>query len=254
MANVQRRALITAAACAASAVGLSFAVASRRASANTASTSAATLTAATTPAVRPSSTTAASASNTDAQPLDAEQSNRFRAWFVLLVSEQLRRGPNPRWYHRDCAGLVRFAVDETLRPHDFAWRKANGLTTRRLPPPLILTPAQAAWRQRWTRLDGSEGAFVTASALVQQNSMLVSRDINMARAGDLLFFDQGDDQHLMIWMGDYIAYHNGSRREDDTGLRAVSIQQLLTWSDVRWQPRIDNPNFIGVFRLRYLTR
>jgi uncharacterized protein len=187
--------------------------------------------------------------------LDAEQSRRFRAWFVLLVAQQLRQGPNARWYHRDCAGLVRFAVGETWRPHDAKWRAQNGLSERRLPPELELTPAQqAAWPQRWRRIDGSVGAFATAFSLVQENSVLVSRDINLAEPGDLLFFDQGDDQHLMIWMGNYIAYHNGRRTRDDTGLRAVGVQQLLTWSDVRWQPRSDNPNFIGVFRLRFLSR
>ena len=25
-----------------------------------------------------------------------------------------------------------------------------------------------------------------------------------------MFYDQGDDQHLMIWMGRSIAYHTGS--------------------------------------------
>jgi uncharacterized protein YfaT (DUF1175 family) len=186
--------------------------------------------------------------------LDPEQSRRFRAWFILVVSEQLRRGPNPRWYHRDCAGLVRFAVGETLRPHDAVWRRQNGFGDRRLPPELELTSAQRSWRQNWLRSDGSRGAFVEAEALVEQNSLPVSRDINLAEPGDLLFFDQGDDQHLMIWMGNYIAYHNGRRSLTDTGLRAVGVQQLLTWSDVRWQPRSDNPNFIGVFRLRYLSR
>lgn len=186
--------------------------------------------------------------------LDAEQSRRFRVWFVLLVAEQFRQGPNPRWYHRDCAGLVRFAASETLRVHDAKWRRDNGLLDRRLPPELDLTAAQADWRQRWRSFDGSVGPFATAFALVQENSVAVSRDINMAEPGDLLFFDQGDDQHLMIWMGSYIAYHNGHRTRDDTGLRAVGVEQLLTWSDVRWQPRSDNPNFIGVFRLRFLSR
>jgi uncharacterized protein YfaT (DUF1175 family) len=197
----------------------------------------------------------ADAAADDAQPLDAEQSRRFRAWFVLLVAEQLRQGPNARWYHRDCAGLVRFAVGETWRSHDAKWRAQNGLSNRRLPPELELTPAQqAAWPRRWRRIDGSVGAFVTAFSLVQENSVRISSDINLAEPGDLLFFDQGDDQHLMIWMGNYIAYHNGRRTRDDTGLRAVGVQQLLTWSDVRWQPRSDNPNFIGVFRLRFLSR
>lgn len=186
--------------------------------------------------------------------LDAQQTQRFRAWFTLLVAEQLHQGPNPRWTHRDCAGLVRFAVDETLRPHDAAWRKQNGLRSRRLPPELELSGDQSTWRENWRRIDGSNGAYASAYALVQENSVFVSKDVNQALPGDLLFFDQGDDQHLMVWMGDYIAYHTGTNRRNDDGLRAVGVPQLMAWRDVRWQPRKDNPNFIGVFRLRFLSR
>jgi hypothetical protein len=185
---------------------------------------------------------------------DAQQSQRFRAWFTLLVAEQLHRGPNPRWTHRDCAGLVRFAVDEALRNHDTAWRKQNGLSARRLPPELELDEAERGWRENWRNVDGSVGAFASAYALVQENSDFVSTDLNQAQPGDLLFFDQGDDQHLMVWMGDYIAYHTGNSKPDDNGLRAVSVRQLMAWRDVRWQPRSDNPNFIGVFRLHFLSR
>ena len=59
--------------------------------------------------------------------LDTAQSAAFRAWFVRIVGEQLRQGPSPRWTHQDCAGLVRFAVNEALRTHDHGWLKANGL-------------------------------------------------------------------------------------------------------------------------------
>ncbi len=51
---------------------------------------------------------------------------------------------------------------------------------------------------------------MNAIKLVQFNSRLVGRDLNQARPGDLMFYDQGDDQHLMIWMGRSIAYHTGS--------------------------------------------
>ncbi|UXI67590.1 DUF1175 family protein [Tahibacter amnicola] len=190
----------------------------------------------------------------EAAPFDTEQSQRFRAWFTVLVAEQLRQGPNPRWSHRDCAGLVRFAVDEALRTHDTQWRQQNGLLQRRLPPELVLSPEQRAWRQNWRRADGSRGAYAAAFALVQENSTFVSRDLHQAQPGDLLYFDQGDDQHLMIWMGDYIAYHTGKNTKHDSGLRAVSAHQLFTWRDVRWQPRSDNPNFVGIFRLRFLSR
>jgi len=186
--------------------------------------------------------------------LDPVQSHDFRAWFTLIVAEQLRHGPNPRWNHRDCAGLVRFAVDESLRRHDAKWRRDNALANLPLPPDLELTPEQSTWRGHWRHIGGGAGAFASAAALVQENSRFVSRDINQARPGDLLFFDQGQDQHLMIWMGDYIAYHDGSARRGDNGLRAISARQLFTWRDVRWQPRLDNPNFIGVFRLSFLSR
>lgn len=186
--------------------------------------------------------------------LSPQQSREFRAWFTLIVAEQLRHGPNPRWNHRDCAGLVRFAVDESLRRHDATWRRDNALSRQPLPPDLDLTRTQETLRGHWRHIGGGFGAFASAYALVQENSRFISRDVNQARPGDLLFFDQGQDQHLMIWMGDYIAYHDGSARRGDNGMRAISAQQLFTWRDVRWQPRIDNPNFIGVFRLSFLSR
>src|SRR6266487_3928245 len=57
--------------------------------------------------------------------LDPRQSTVLRAWVVRIVAEQLRQGPTPRWSHRDCAGLVRFAVREALRPHDAQWLHHN---------------------------------------------------------------------------------------------------------------------------------
>ena len=186
--------------------------------------------------------------------LDAAQSAAFRAWFVRIVGEQLRQGPSPRWTHQDCAGLVRFAVNEALRTHDHGWLKANGLSNRYLPPELHLTPEQQGLRNRWKQWQGGSGPFVTAIGLIQDNSIFVAKDLNQASPGDLLFFDQGEDQHLMIWMGGYIAYHRGSASKTDNGLRAVSVNQLLNWKDTRWQPKLDNPNFIGLFRFSFLSR
>jgi uncharacterized protein len=200
--------------------------------------------------------------------LDGEQSDRFRAWMAVIVADQLRRGPSPRWFHRDCAGLARFAVTEALREHDGRWRRANGFEGRRLPPDIVLRPDQAESLKGWTTLDGDRQAYVNALTLIQKNSRPIGRESAMARPGDLLFFDQGDDQHLMIWMGDWIAYHNGqppplprtgkAREEkassDDNGLRAVTPAQLLQWKDTRWRTRDDNPNFAGFYRLAFLSR
>lgn len=189
--------------------------------------------------------------------LSPQQSAAFRAWFVRIVDQQMRRGPTPRWTQRDCAGLVRFAVGETLKTHDTKWLRANGMTslvdTSSMPPELQLSASQRGIANRWTQLDGSTGAYASAIALIQRNSRFVSKDVNQALPGDLLFFDQGDDQHLMIWLDRYIAYHTGTVTPTDTGLRAVAVSDLMQWKDSRWQPLDGNPNFVGVFRLDFLT-
>lgn len=187
-------------------------------------------------------------------PLDPAQSQVFRAWFVRVINEQLRQGPTPRWVHRDCAGLVRFAVNEAFKTHDARWLRANGMSARQLPPELQLTEAQSGLGKGWVTVDGRNSAFVTALALIQANSVFVSRDINQARSGDLLFFDQGDEQHLMVWMDRYVAYHRGSSNAHDNGLRAVTVSQMLQWPDPRWRLSADNPNFIGVFKFDFLSR
>lgn len=186
--------------------------------------------------------------------LDPEQSQVFRAWFVRIAEEQLRQGPSPRWHQQDCAGLVRFAANEALKVHDDKWLRANGLSNRYLPPELALSAEQRQLAQSWRQGGGQVGPYVNAIKLIQYNSQLVGRDLNQARLGDLLFFDQGDDQHLMIWMGRNIAYHTGTRTANDNGMRSVSLQQLMTWKDTRWIPDESNPNFIGIYRLSFLAR
>ncbi len=42
---------------------------------------------------------------------------------------------------------------------------------------------------------------MTAINLIQYNSQFIGQDINQALPGDMIFFDQGDAQHLMVWMG-----------------------------------------------------
>ncbi|MGH8477499.1 MAG: DUF1175 domain-containing protein, partial [Methylococcales bacterium] len=188
------------------------------------------------------------------QTLDPSQSDLFRAWFVRIVAEQLRQGPNPRWHQQDCAGLVRFAANEALKAHDAAWMRQNGLSNRYLPPELDIDAAQRNWAQNWQQGEDKTGPYVTAIKLIQFNSVSVGRDLQLARPGDLLFFDQGDDQHLMIWMGRSIAYHTGTSTATDNGMRSVGLNQLMQWKDTRWIPDASNPNFMGLFRLRFLAR
>ncbi|EGN3289304.1 DUF1175 domain-containing protein [Escherichia coli] len=161
--------------------------------------------------------------------LNVEQSGLFRAWFVRIAQEQLRQGPSPRWYQQDCAGLVRFAANETLKVHDSKWLKSNGFSSQYLPPEMTLTPGQRQLAQNWNQGNGKTGPYVTAINLIQYNSQFIGQDINQALPGDMIFFDQGDAQHLMVWMGRYVIYHTGSATKTDNGMRAVSLQQLMTW-------------------------
>jgi uncharacterized protein YfaT (DUF1175 family) len=188
--------------------------------------------------------------------LDARQSRVLRDWIVRIAEDQIQRGPSPRWAQRDCAGLVRFAVAEALAEHDARWMAAMGLS-HGLPPDVLPPATREALRHRWKRPDGSEGAYVNALGLVQENSTLIGRDVLQARPADLLFFDQGHDQHLMLWTGRRIVYHNGATPQQlgdsDNGLRAVTLAALRQWNDTRWRPEAANPNFVGVFSLAFLT-
>jgi len=185
--------------------------------------------------------------------LSPAQSRAFRAWMVRIVAAQLAGGPTPRWQQRDCAGLVRFAVAEALREHDPKWQRANGLAGQPLPPDLQLGPAHQALRHRWRLASGATSAYVGALELIQENTRFVTQDCNLAQPGDLMFYDQGDAQHLMIWMGAFIAYHTGTVTARDTGLRSVALRDLLQWPDTRWHPSPYNPNFAGVYRLALLS-
>ena len=172
---------------------------------------------------------------------------------VRIISSQLSAGPTPRWQQRDCVGLVRFAVAEALRDHDDSWKHANSLAGQPVPPEVSLNSDQQSLRHHWRLADGSVSAYASALELIQENTRFQSQDCNLATAGDLLFFDQGDAQHLMVWMGSFIAYHTGTVTRTDNGLRAVALRDLQRWRDTRWHPLQDNPNFAGVFRLGFLT-
>ena len=107
---------------------------------------------------------------------------------------------------------MRFAVAEALRAHDLALAARERHRRPPLPPEVERCGTeQAALRHRWRLADGRRAAYVGALELVQENTTLrVARTSISRRPGDLLFFDQGDDQHLMVWTGWYVAYHTGT--------------------------------------------
>ena len=193
---------------------------------------------------------------TDPLPLDAAQSRAFRAWFVAIAQDQVRRGPTPRWVHRDCAGLVRFAAAQAMATHDASWLKSMGWPLNQPLPgaELALAPVQQAWKNTWRLPNGEKAAYASAIAIVQNNTRFLGKGRDAIAPGDLLFFDQGDDQHLMVWTGRAVVYHTGAEpAPDDSGLRGTTLAALERHTDTRWRPAPENPNFGGWFRFRFLA-
>ncbi|MCX6116114.1 MAG: DUF1175 family protein [Proteobacteria bacterium] len=189
--------------------------------------------------------------------LSYDQSLLFRNWFTRIVKEQMVRGPDPRWTHLDCAGLVRFATYEALRPHTNEWFRVTGFNRHDFPQDFSDTfnDVQRRSVNRWNLVgaEKQEGHYVSALGLIQGSTSFVSKNVNLGRTGDLLFFDQGDSQHIMIHMGSYVAYHTGTVTKQDNGLRVVAMAKLMNWKDTRWRPQEDNPNFIGIYRFSFLA-
>ena len=194
--------------------------------------------------------------------LPTEDIRKFRSWIALIVEDQIARGPNPRWQQRDCASLLRFAVHEAVISHDVKWRRSNGLLGEVLPAEIEMPIETRKQFGLWQDSEGKKNPYAKAMTLIQENSKFLNKTGEGLEPGDLLFFDQGDNQHLMIWTGRRVVYHNGSSppkktkrtaiENQDNGLRTATLQDLLKWPDSRWRPDTINPNFIGFFRLTFL--
>ncbi len=111
--------------------------------------------------------------------------------------------------------------------------------------------------------DGAFAEFADARTLVARNAYLVSRDVRVAKAGDLLFFHQPQQRspfHSMIYVGrsnfgsepDVLVYHTGEDEGRAGEMRRVTLAELERHPDRRWRPFPDNPNFLGVFRWNIL--
>lgn len=196
--------------------------------------------------------------------LDAQDRAAFTAWFALLADAQFYR---PTADVTDCAGLIRHAAREALREHTPEWLRRMGS-----PSAPVLPDVRA-------RLRGQDGQFplfrvtdatpasfaefADARTILRHNAVLVSRDVQAARPGDLLAFHQPGQtmpEHLMVVVGrshfegahaDWVVYHTGpDMAEGDPGeMRKVRLRDLLQHPAPRWRPHPSNPSFLGVHRL-----
>lgn len=206
----------------------------------------------------------------------------FRRWFALIAEYQAFRQPAqvPAEIN-DCAALLRYSYRNALRTHDSAWTRETGIT------PLSDPGTIAQYRYPFTPLgaalfrvaagpasesDASNGAFAEfadAKTLKSLNTHFVSRDVQDARPGDLLFYRQletDEPYHSMIyvgesswlpepisdWRGAVVVYHTGPIGKSPGEMRRVTLAELLDHPSPRWRPVAGNSNFLGVYRWNIL--
>lgn len=211
----------------------------------------------------------------------APDQEAFRDWFTLLAEYQELRPPKEVPSEiSDCAALLRYAYRNALHKHDAAWFREN-----RMQPPAALpsvekyhyplTPLRSALFRvkpgafRLTDLaDGAFSEFADARTLEQLNTHLVSRDIQLARPGDLLFYrqlEQDSPFHSMVFVGrsqwvdrgtenaqDIVVYHTGPIDGHAGEMRRLRLDELLHHPSPRWRPVAGNSNFLGVYRWNIL--
>jgi hypothetical protein len=214
----------------------------------------------------------------DSARLDSAQDREnFTRWFTFLAETQYYAPmPRTRAEVQDCAALVRFAYRNSLVAHSPAWREGAGLpydpgfgdiAKYNYPDGPL---GRALFRARpgpAAADDLAQGAFVEfadSATLLCYNTYPISRDVRAAQPGDLLFFHQSVQRepfHTMLFVGksyyqpqgsDWIVYHTGDLDGHRGEIREVQAGTLLEHPDLHWRPLLNNPNFLGVYRLEIL--
>ena len=196
---------------------------------------------------------------------DQDDRDAFRAWFVFLSDVQFER-PAPEVI--DCAALVRFAFREALRAHTPEWARRVGLPVTPGYPDVRSAPAATSNGWPLFRVspapDTRYAEFADARTLVGLNARQLGRDVAALRPGDLLYFQQPQQEqsdHLMVFVGsssfdrhasDWVVYHTGPDGDDPGEVRKVRLADLAAHPAPRWRPHASNPHFIGLFRLALL--
>jgi uncharacterized protein YfaT (DUF1175 family) len=201
----------------------------------------------------------------------------FREWFTAIAEYQaVRPEQDVPAEVKDCAALLRFAYREALETHSAAWLAQNGLEGLAALPSVKKyayprTPVGAVlFRVAPPGPLGDDKSsfaeFADAKTLWRFNTFLVSRDVRLARPGDLLFYRQlaqNSPYHSMIFIGPsrlsgsaeegpVVVYHTGPVETSAGEIRRVTLQQLLEHPSPRWRPVPGNNNFLGVYRWNIL--
>lgn len=209
----------------------------------------------------------------------ADDRENFRRWFTTIAETQFYQ-LSEAWTEeqRDCAGLVRFALRESLRTHDRLWFQKMGGGYEAIAPDVRgLRLSDNPLGEKLFRVDygaydpgdlnaGKFSEFADARTLKNHNTVFVGRRRDQAQAGDLLFYHQPWVQkypfHVMIFLGrpradsdgasDWVVYHTGASPQDAGTVKRLRLSALDQHPDQRWRPMESNRNFLGFYRLKIL--
>ena len=208
---------------------------------------------------------------------DPADRRTFVRWFTFLAEQQyFRQQPELPREVSDCAGLVRFAYREALREHTGTW--ASELRLDGVPAEGSLTKYRYPFTPMGANLfrvtpgpfapgdleRGRFAQFADALHLMRWNTHRTARDAATAEPGDLLFFQQLEQDlpfHVMVYLGPSqfqpdpaprLVYHTGPLGGGPGEVRRPTVEELLRHPAPRWRPKPGNGNFLGVFRWNIL--
>jgi uncharacterized protein YfaT (DUF1175 family) len=210
---------------------------------------------------------------------DPDDQRAFRRWFTFLAETQYFQAAERRPAEiTDCAALIRYAYREALRTHDGNWATearllvAPGIpsvTKYQYPYTLLgadLFRVKPGGFQSTDPTTGGFAQFADAKTLQLRNTYFVTRDLDHAQPGDLIFYRQDSDHmpfHSMIYLGvsqiekgagRYLVYHTGPDADSPGEIRRPTVDELRHFPDPDWRPLPDNPRFLGVYRWNILRK
>jgi uncharacterized protein YfaT (DUF1175 family) len=201
----------------------------------------------------------------------------FRGWFTAIAEYEASRPPQELPAEiNDCAALLRYAYRNALQRHTAEWLAENKLEALAYLPSVTKyayprTPLGAGlFRVR--RPAGEDDAratfaeFADAKTLWRLNTFFISRDVRLARPGDLLFYrqlEQSSAYHSMVFIGPshfgnagqdaiMLVYHTGPIGKSPGEMRRTTVSELMRHPSPRWRPVPGNANFLGVYRWNIL--
>ena len=163
----------------------------------------------------------------------ASDRTAFRRWFTFLAeSRYYARKKAPQLLDGDA--LIRWAIQQSLKPHDLAWSRHVEL------PVFPVMPSIEA----------------TIGPQESRTPVLVSRDLADAQPGDLLLYaNESLPARVMVYIGRSQIVPSPEKWVVYVTERVhwVSVELLRTDPAVEWRPVPENPAFRGVWRLDILS-